>query len=105
MDKSWPLHQVESLRFIKGWIHRAIMLKIWQVSGEPWIAPLSISYITLGKSLIPEPQFSYLQNEASNSHCIEEEGKALRDSDTCPKSQPRLCLIAKPVLFFLTTPR
>lgn len=105
MDKSWPLHQVESLRFIKVWIHRAIMLKIWQVNGEPWIAPLSISYITLGKLLIPEPKFSYLQNEDSNSHFIEEEGKALRDSDTWPKSQPRTYLTAKPALFSLTTPR
>lgn len=69
------------------------------------MAPLSVSCVTSGKSVIPEPQFPYLQNEASNSHFIEEGGKALRDSDTGPKSQPRLYLIAKPALFSLTTPR
>lgn len=44
------------------------------------IAPFSISSVTLGKSLTPEPQFPYLQNEDTHSHLTKEEGKDLRDS-------------------------
>lgn len=61
--------------------------------------------MTLGKSLITELRFPHLQNEDTKSHFTKEEGKALRDSDTWPKPQPSTCLISKPVLFSLTTPR